>query len=408
MRRPDGQPAFVFVLISVFLDVLALGVVIPVLAPLVQSLRGGNAAAAAGVLALFGSAFAVMTFLGSPFLGVLSDSVGRRPVLLIALFALGFDYLMMSFAPNIGWLFAGRLVAGLAGATGVVTSAYIADTTTDEVRARAYAWVGAVWGFGFIVGPAIGGWLGQYGVRMPFYSAAGLTIIGAIYGAVVLPESLPRKSRTSFRLIRANPVGSLLLLRSRPGLAKLSTLNFLRWLAHSAMATLFVLYAANRFGLGPGYVGFAMAVYGAFDILVQALVVTRVIAAIGERGAVLAGLAFGCITFAIFGLAPTGWMFLVGLPFLALIDLFGPGFLAIATRGVSASEQGRLQGAISGVQTCAQVIGPALFGATFATLETGRHSRVPGVSFLIACGVFAVALGLAPLMTRPPPTDAGG
>jgi MFS transporter, DHA1 family, tetracycline resistance protein len=399
-RRQEGHAAFGFILLSIFLDVLALGVVIPVLAPLVQSFQRGDAAAAAGVLALFGSTFAAMTFLGSPFLGVLSDSVGRRPVLLIGLLALGFDYMAMGFAPNLTWLFAGRIVAGLAGATGVVAGAYIADTTSDEDRARAYAWAGAIWGLGFIAGPALGGWLGRYGVRAPFWCAAGLTILGAIYGAVVLPEPLARERRAAFRLSRANPLGSLTLLRERPELAKLAVLSFLRWLAHGAVATLFVLYAANRYGLGPAYAGSALAIYGVFDILVQALVVTRVIAALGERAAMLAGLAFGCVAFVIFGLAPNGWLFGLGLPFLALIDLFGPGFMAIATRGVGSSEQGRLQGAVFGVQTAAQVIGPALFGATYASLEAGPHSRMPGVSFLIAAGVFALALGLAPRLTR--------
>ena len=400
VRRSEGEAAFGFILLSVFLDVLALGVVIPVLAPLVQSFQGGDAAAAAGVLALFGATYAAMTFLGSPFLGVLSDSFGRRPVLLIGLFALGFDYLAMGFAPSLEWSFAGRVVAGLAGATGVVAGAYIADTTSDEHRARAYAWGGAVWGLGFIAGPALGGWLGRYGVRAPFWCAAGLTILGAIYGAAVLPESHAQERRSPFRMTQANPLGSFALLRARPGLAKLSVLSFLRWLAHGAIATLFVLYAANRYGLGPTYAGSALAIYGMFDVLVQALVVSRVIAAVGERGAVLAGLMFGCVAFGIFGLAPNGWLFALGLPFLALIDLFGPGFLAIATSGVGPSEQGRLQGAIFGVQTSAQVIGPALFGATYASLEAGPHSRLPGVSFLIAAGVFALALGLAPALTR--------
>jgi MFS transporter, DHA1 family, tetracycline resistance protein len=400
VRRPDGQAAFGFILLSIFLDVLALGVVIPVLAPLVQSFSGGDAAAAAGVLALFGSTYAAMTFLGSPFLGVLSDAVGRRPVLLIGLFALGLDYLAMGFAPNLAWLFAGRVVAGLAGATGVVAGAYIADTMPDQGRARAYAWGGAVWGLGFIAGPALGGWLGHYGVRAPFWCAAGLTILGAIYGAAVLPESLARERRTAFRVSKANPLGSLALLRARPGLAKLSVLSFLRWLAHGAIATLFVLYAMNRYGVGPTYAGSALAIYGLFDILVQALVVAPVIAAVGEWGALLAGLMFGCVASAIFGLATNGWLFAVGLPFLALVDLFGPGFLAIATRGVGASEQGRLQGVIFGVQTFAQVIGPALFGATYASLEAGLHPPLPGVSFLMATGVFALALGLAPTLTR--------
>ena len=399
-RRPR-LPALGFILFSVFLDVLALGIAIPVLPSLVQSLGHRGAGSAAGVLALFGSAFAAMTFLGSPFLGALSDSVGRRPVLLVSLAALGFDYLLMGCAPNLAWLFVGRVAAGLAGATGIVANAYIADTRTPDARAAAYAWGGAVWGLGFIVGPALGGWLGQHDLRLPFWCAAGLSLAGAIYGLVVLPESLPRERRAPFRLATANPLGALALLRSQPGLARLSAVWFLRWLAHAALSTLLVLYIANRFHLGPAWAGGAVALYGAFDILVQALLVRPVIARLGERGAMLAGLTFGCVALAVLGLAPAAWIFAIGLPFLAMIDLFAPAFMATVTRQAAPSEQGRLQGAVMTVQTCAQVIGPLLFGATYASFEAGAHPRLPGASFLIAACIFALSLVLASRLRSP-------
>ena len=401
--RRRRTPALGFILLTMLLDALAIGIAIPVLPPLVQSFRQGNAAGAAETLALFGSLFAAMTFLGSPFLGVLSDSVGRRPVLLAGLAALGFDYLVMGLAPNLGWLFVGRIVSGLAGATGIVANAYIADALPPDARAGAYAWGGAVWGFSFVLGPAAGGWLGQYDLRAPFWCAAALTMLSALYGAFVLPESLSPARRTPFRLSRASPFGAFALLRTTPGLGAHAGVNLLRWLAHAALATLMVLYIGDRFGLGPAWAGAAVALYGAFDILVQSLLVRPAIAWVGERGTMLAGLACGCLALAVLGLAPGPWTFAAGLPLLALVDLFGPGFMAIATRAVSPSAQGRVQGAITAVQTAAQVAGPLLFGFTYASLEGGAHPRLPGASFLIAAAVFALALALAAWARSPPP-----
>lgn len=404
LRRPRAA-ALGFILFSILLDVLALGIAIPVLPPLVEAMGHGGAAAAAGVLALFGAVFAAMTFIGSPFLGAVSDSVGRRPVLLASLFALGFDYLAMGFAPSLGWLFAGRVIAGLAGATGVVANAYIADTMAPDARAGAYAWGGAVWGLGFIVGPALGGWLGQFGLRLPFWCAAALTLAGALYGLFVLPESLPADRRAAFRLETASPLGALRMLRTQPGLASLAAVWFLRWVAHAALATLMVLYIGNRFGLGPAWAGGAVALYGGFDILVQSFAVRPALARFGERGTLLAGLAAGCAALAVLGLARDRWQFAAGLPLLALVDLVGPAFMGMATRGASAAEQGRLQGAVTAVQTCAQVAGPLLFAFVYARFEAGAHPDAHGVSFLVSAGVFALALVLA-LRIRAPSPDA--
>ena len=382
-------------LINVLLDVLALGIVIPVLPPLIQGFRHGDAAQAAAALGLFGAIFAGMTFFAAPLLGVLSDRVGRRPVLLVCLAALGLDYLVMGAAPNLTWLVVGRVVSGFTGASGAVSTAYIVDTTPPEKRAQALGLGGAVWGVGFILGPALGGWIGQFGVRLPFYAACGLTLLGALYGLVVLPESLPRDRRSAFSWAKANPLGSLALLGANPDLVRLSALSFLKWIAHSAVATLFVLYAANRYHLGPAFSGTALAVYGIFDIVVQALLVKPAIDRLGERGALVAGLGFGVVCFGFFALAPNAWVFLLGLPFLALIDLFGPGFQTLATMRVSPAEQGRLQGANFGVQSAAQFMGPGLFSLTYALLETGRAPVLPGASFLIAGGVQLIAVVLA-------------
>jgi DHA1 family tetracycline resistance protein-like MFS transporter len=395
-----------FILVTVWLDVLSLGVVIPVYAPLIQQFEHGDAASAARWLGVFSTVWALAQFFGAPILGALSDRFGRRPVLLISLFGLAVDYLVMAFAPTLMWLFAARGVSGLTAAGGSVAGAYIADVTPPEKRAATFGLMGAAWGVGFIVGPAIGGFLAAYfGIRAPFLGAAALTLIATLYGLFVLPESLKPENRSPFAWTKANPVGSLSFLRAHRELLPLSIMNLLLQTAHYVLPTIFVLYASNRYGWTIDMTGYALALTGICNIIVQGLLVKRVVAAIGEWGAVLAGLAFGGLGFAIYGLAPTGWAFLIGTPVFGLIGLFGPGFQGIVTRRVAATEQGRLQGANASLAGLAGVVAPTLFGFTYAWFVAPGHPYVPGAAFLLAASLHAIAALIAiAVMARAPKT----
>lgn len=389
------QATFGFILVTVWLDVLSLGVIIPVFAPLIQEMEGGDPARAAGMLGLFMTAWAVAQFFCAPILGVLSDRFGRKPVLLVSLAGLGLDYLLMAMAPSLGWLFVGRVIAGMTAAGMAVANAYIADTTPPEKRAQTFGWIGAAWGAGFIVGPAIGGWLGDISLRLPFYAAAGMTLVAALYGLFVLPESLKRENRSPFTWAKANPVGSLGFLRRDTDLAVLSAVNFLLQVAHNVLPTIFVLYASNRYGWTLAQTGSALALTGVCNIVVQGLLVKPIVARIGEAGAMLAGLVFGGLGFAIYGLAPTGALFLIGTPVFGLIGLFGPGFQGLITRKVGPDEQGRLQGANASLVGFAGIIGPTLFGFAYAWFVQPGHPQVPGAAFLLAALLHAAAVILA-------------
>jgi DHA1 family tetracycline resistance protein-like MFS transporter len=400
------QAAVAFILVSVWLDVLSLGVIIPVYAPLIQRFKAGDASEAGRFIGLFATAWCVAQFFGSPILGALSDRFGRRPVLLISLFGLALDYLLMAFAPTLGWLFVGRVLSGVTAAGMAVAGAYIADVTPPEKRASTFGLIGAAWGVGFIVGPAIGGFLGDINLRLPFLGAAGLTLIGALYGLFILPESLKPENRSAFSWAKANPLASLGFLGSHRELLTLSSVNFLLQLAHCVLPTVFVLYASNRYGWNLTATGSALALTGACNIIVQSLLVKPVVARIGEWGAVLTGLVFGGLGFAIYGLAPTGAIFLMGTPVFALIGLFGPGFQGLATRRVSSSEQGRLQGANASLAGLAGVIGPTMFGYTYAWFVAPGHPSVPGSAFLLAASLQAFAALIAiVVMARAPRTS---
>ncbi|MBL8553194.1 MAG: TCR/Tet family MFS transporter [Phenylobacterium sp.] len=399
-----GRAAVGFVLVSVWLDVLSLGVIIPVYAPLVQQFQGGDAGSAARWNGVLSTLWAASQFIAAPVLGALSDRFGRRPVLLISLFGLALDYLVMVVAPNLWWLVATRIVAGLTAGGMGAANAYIADVTAPEKRAQTFGLIGAAWGVGFIVGPAIGGFLAHnWGLRAPFVGAGALTLLGVVYGFFVLPESLKPENRAAFDWKKANPVGSLRFLAQRREVLALSTMNLLLQTAHYVLPTIFVLYASNRYGWTPDMTGYALALTGICNIVVQGVLVKPVVAKIGEWGAVLAGLTFGGLGFAIYGMAPTGWLFLAGTPVFGLIGLFGPGFQGLVTRRVAASEQGRLQGANASAAGLAGIVAPAVFGFTYAWFVTPGHPQVPGSAFFLAAGLHAVAVCIAiAVMARAP------
>jgi MFS transporter, DHA1 family, tetracycline resistance protein len=395
------QAAVVFIAITVVIDVLGFGVIIPVLPRLVQQFMGGDPSRGAAMYGVFGTVWALMQFFFSPLLGAVSDRFGRRPVILISCFGLGIDYIVMAVAPSIGWLLLGRIASGICASSFTTAFAYIADVTPPEKRAGAFGLIGAAFGIGFVLGPALGGVLGDIGPRLPFWGAAGLALLSACYGLFVLPESLPRERRDAFRWRKANPVGALELLRSHRDLMGLAGINFLYQLAHCVLPSMYVLYTSYRYGWSARTVGLTLMMVGVLNILVQGLLVKPTVARLGERGAVYTGLLFGICGFTAFALAPTaGWMW-ASLPVFALWGLASPGLQGMMSRRVAAHEQGKLQGANGSITSIAGLIGPTLFTQSFAYfIDPRRTLMIPGVSFYLAAGLLIPALLLALLLPR--------
>ena len=394
--------AIAFIFVTVVLDVVSMGIIIPVLPKLVEGFMGGDTARAATMFGVFGTVWALMQFVCSPIIGMLSDRYGRRRVILLSNFGLGLDYIVMALAPTLGWLFVGRVISGITGASWSTAGAYIADVSPPEKRASGFGLLGAAFGLGFVIGPALGGLLGAIDPRLPFWVAAGLTLVNALYGLFVLPESLPPEKRTrKFHWARANPVGSLKLLRSHHELFGLATVNVLYSLAHNVLPSVFVLFAGYRYGWDARAVGLTLAAVGVCTMIVQGGLVKYAVARLGERRALLAGLGFGTISFAIWGLAPTGLLGCFAIPFGALMGLYGPSSQGIMTRHVSPSEQGQLQGANSSIMGITGMIGPGIFTLTFAWFIGPRSPwHVPGAPFLLAATMTACALVLASRVTR--------
>lgn len=390
MRARGGvfaqQAAVIFILITVTLDMLSLGLVVPVLPGLIVGFLHGDTGRGAEIYGLMTTGWALMQFFFSPMIGVMSDRFGRRSIVLLSNFGLGLDYLLMAWAPSIVWLFIGRLVSGITSASFGAANAYIADVTAPEKRAQAFGMVGAAFGVGFIIGPAVGGLLGNIDPRLPFWVAAGLSLTNAAYGYFVLPESLPPEKRsTRFNWKRANPVGSLGLLRSHLELVSLSAAHFLGSLAHHALPAVFVLYTTYRYGWDTKTVGLTLAAVGVATIIVQAGLIRPVVARLGQQRALLAGLSFGALGFAIYGLAPTGSIYWLGIPFMALWGLSGPTMQGLITQRVSAEEQGQLQGALASLVGIAGLIGPIIFTYTFAHfIDPATPVKFPGAPNLLA------------------------
>jgi DHA1 family tetracycline resistance protein-like MFS transporter len=402
MTSSSRTAAAVFVFVTILLDMLALGMIIPVLPLLIESFQGGDTAAAARTVGVFGTAWAAVQIFASPVLGALSDRFGRRPVILLSNLGLGVDYILMAMAPSLGWLFAGRILAGLTSASVPTAFAYVSDVTPPEKRAKAFGLMGAAFGMGFIVGPALGGMLGSFGPRTPFWVASAFSLANAAYGFFVLPESLAPEHRTAFAWSRANPMGSLRLLQSKPGLIGFGAIHFLYNLAHLSLQSTFVLYANYRFGWDSVHVGWALAGVGACFALVQGGLVAPVVARFGERRAMLTGLAFGAAGFLVYGLAPTGPWFLVGIPVMSVWGLYGPSVQALMTQRMGRAQQGSLQGALASIQMSTGLVGPALFTEAFARfISPDSRWHLPGAPYLLSSGLVLLALGLAFRIARP-------
>ena len=394
--------AFAFVFVTVLLDMLAIGVIIPVLPRLVLDFLGNDTVRAADMLGIFGTVWALMQFVFAPLQGALSDRFGRKPVIVMSNIGLGLDYVLMAVAPTIGWLFVGRVVSGITAASISTAYAYVADVTPPERRSARFGLLGAAFGAGFILGPALGGIAGNVDPRLPFWIAAALSLANGLYGTFVLPESLPRERRAGFSWARANPFGALILLRSQRQLTVLATINFLGNLAHAVLPSMSVLYMTYRYGWSERTVGLTMAFVGVCAMIVQGTLIGPIVGRFGERTSLLTGLLFGVAGFLVFGLATSGPIFWLGIPLMALWGLASPSALGLMSRRVGPSEQGRLQGANSSIMGIANMIGPALFTQAFALAISVRSEwQLPGAPFVLAAGLLAVAASAAWVATRP-------
>lgn len=391
LDSPPRRATLAFIFVTAVLDVIALGIIIPVLPALIAQFSGGEDRAGL-INGVFVALWALMQFLCSPIVGSLSDRFGRRPVILMSAGGLAADYVLMALAPNLWWLALGRIIAGITTASFTTVFAYMADITPPEQRARAYGLIGAAFSGGFVLGPLLGGVLGSFTPRTPFWVAAALSGAAFLYGLFILPESLPRDRRMAFSWSRANPFGALRLLRSHRDLTGLAIVSFLIYFAHHLFSAVFVLYAGHRYGWGPAQVGFVLAFVGALDMVVQGTLVGPLVKRLGDRRVMIFGLLGGAAGLASMGLAPTGVFFALAMLPNALWGLAMPTSLSLMTRHVSEREQGQLQGANNSVGSLAGIISPIFFGAVY-TLSVGPEPRLPhpGAAFFIAALVMLLA-----------------
>lgn len=398
---PGGQgtarPAMGFILVATLLDIMAMGIVMPVLPVLIQDVTGSLAAASLWT-GIIGSLWAVMQLVCAPVIGALSDRFGRRPVILISTAGLTLDWVLMALAPTLWWLVVARIIGGMTTATGSTIFAYATDVSTPAERTRAFGLIGAAMSAGFVAGPALGGVLGEYGLRLPFWVAAGLSLAAFFYGLLVLPESLPPERRTPFAWRRANPIGAMRLLGSDRQLAAFSLAMFLIATAGRITTSVFVLHAGARFGMGTLEVGLLLTGAGVLDLVMQGVLVAPAVRRWGERNTVLIGLAGRTLGVLALGLAPYGWLYALALIPNALWGLAEPPLRSLQSKRASEGEQGRLQGANHSVASLAGIAGPALFGWIYAL--TSRS--VPGLAFFTAAAMVLAALLCSAYVTASP------
>jgi len=389
-----GRAAVIFVFITLMLDVLALGVIIPVMPKLIDEFMHGAQADAVRISGWLSVVWAVMQFVCMPIQGALSDRFGRRPVLLISMLGLGLDYILMALAPTLTWLFVARVISGMTSASFSTANAYIADITPPEKRPAAFGLMGAAFGIGFILGPALGGLVGNHSARLPFWVAAGLSLLNVLYGYFILPESLPRERRSKFSLINANPIGAFRLLATNVQLAALATAQFFYLVAHNVYPAVFVWFTMYRYGWDAKTNGLALAAVGAASIVVQGALIGPVVNKLGARRSVIAGLLFGITAFVLYGLGPTDVSVWIAIPIGALWGFYGPAAQTLMTQQVSPSQQGQLQGALGSLMGIASIVAPPLYTYVFAG-AIDWHARLNSTTTLLGAPFFVAALLLS-------------
>ena len=388
----NRKAALGFIFLTLLIDVTGLGIIIPVLPKLIEELINGNISVASRYGGWLTFAYAIMQFLFSPFLGNLSDKFGRRPILLFSLFGFGVDYVFLSFAPTIGWLFAGRIIAGVTGASFTTATAYIADISAPQDRAKNFGLVGAAFGLGFIIGPVVGGLLGQYGSRVPFLAAAGLAFMNFLYGFFVLPESLPAENRRSFEWKRANPFGAFKHLKKYPAVAALAVSFFLIYMAGQAVQSIWSFFGIERFKWSPKLVGISLGMVGLLVGLVQGVLIRYINPKLGNTKSIYIGFGLYALGLVLFACATQGWMMFVFLVPYCLGGISGPALQSIITGHVPANEQGELQGALTSLISATSILSPVIMTNLFAHFTSKQTSiYFPGAPFVLAAILMAAA-----------------
>lgn len=394
MKR--NKPALSFIFITMLVDIIGLGIILPVLPALIQELTGGTVSDASKYGGWMMFAYAIMQFLFSPILGGLSDRFGRRPILLISLFGFGLDYLFLAFAPTIAWLFVGRLLSGICGASITTATAYIADISTPEKRAQNFGIVGMAFGIGFIVGPVIGGVLGEFGSRIPFFAAAGLTFLNWVYGYFVLPESLSVENRRKFEWKRANPIGSLKHLGRYPVILGLVASLVLVYIAAHAVQSTWTFFTIERFSWSKAMVGYSLGMAGLCVAIVQGGLIRIINPRLGPNRSVYVGMMMYAVGLSLFAFSNQGWMMFVFLIPYCLGGIAGPSLQGIISNQVPANEQGELQGALTSLISVTSIIGPPLMTNLFAFF-TKKNSVIyfPGAAFMMGAILVSISGFLA-------------
>ncbi|MBK7668142.1 MAG: TCR/Tet family MFS transporter [Sphingobacteriaceae bacterium] len=395
MTKDANKKALLFIFITLLVDCTGIGIIIPVVPTLIQQLTGGSVSDAATYGGWLTFAYAIMQFVFSPILGGLSDRYGRRPVLLISLLGLGIDYLFLFFAPDLWWLFVGRLIAGVCGASFTTASAYIADISTNENRAQNFGMVGAAFGLGFIVGPLLGSVFSQFGVRVPFLAAAALSLLNWIYGYFVLPESLSKENRRAFDWKRANPLGSLLHLRRYPAILGLVLSIVLIYIAGHAAQSTWSYYTMEKFKWNEQWIGYSISFVGVSVALVQGGLIRFTQKLFGPKKSVFIGLCLYVVGFTLFAFASKGWMMFAFMVPYALAGIAGPSLQSLISGNIPANEQGELQGALTSLISVTSIVGPLLMTGLFSYF-TAATSPVyfPGAPFMMGAvlTVFSVII----------------
>jgi DHA1 family tetracycline resistance protein-like MFS transporter len=385
--------ALTFIFITLLIDVIGIGIIIPVLPKLIVEVGGGNISDAALIGGLLIAAFSVMQFVFSPFLGNLSDHYGRRPILLISLFGFGLDYILMAYAPTLGWLFVGRIIAGIMGASFTTASAYIADVSPPEKRAQNFGLIGAAFGLGFIIGPFLGGWLGQFGTRVPFIGAAILTLLNWLFGFFVLPESLPADKRRKFDIAKINPFNAFSSIAKFPVILGLVASLIVIYIASHATQSTWSFFTIERFQWEEKEVGYSLAVVGILVSIVQGLLIRIINPRLGAERSVYVGILLYALGFFLFSFATAGWMMFVFLIPYCLGGISGPALQGIMSSQVPDNQQGELQGALTSLISLTSIVGPLVMTAIFAYFtQTNSVFYFPGAAFFLG-GVLTLLSG---------------